>query len=104
MDGGFVLIGVLVMGLYWWGGGVLVSWGVVAWCGWVGVVEGDCYFLVVERFLESCGEFEFVVEFVDGDEGSESFASFFGRGLEFFGGETPFDVEESDRVGVAEDC
>jgi hypothetical protein len=32
--------------------------------------------LVVERFLEGCGEFEFVVEFVDGDEGSEALASF----------------------------
>ena len=28
----------------------------------------------------SGGEFESVVEFVDGDEGSESFACFFGRG------------------------
>ena len=59
-------------------------WGVVAWCGWVGVVEVYCCFLIVECFLESCGEFESVVEFVDGDEGRESFACFFGGGLEFF--------------------
>ena len=40
-----------------------------AWCGLVpGVVEGCRRFLVVERFLEGCGEFEFVVEGVDGDE------------------------------------
>ncbi len=80
-----------------------MCWGVVAWCGWVGVVEGDCCFLDVERFLEGCGEFEFVVELVDGDEGSETFASFFGGGLEFFRSEAPFDVEESNRVGVTED-
>ena len=66
-------------------------------------MEGYCCFVVVECFLESCGEFEFVVEFVDGDEGSETLASFFGGGLEFFRGETPFDVEESDCVCVAED-
>jgi hypothetical protein len=56
--------------------------------------------------IESCGEFESEVEFVDGDEGSESFACWSsgeGGGLEFFRGETSFDVEESDRVGVAED-
>jgi hypothetical protein len=53
--------------------------------------------------LEGCGEFEFVVELVDGDEGSEALASFFGGGLEFFRGEASFDVEESNRVGVAED-
>ena len=81
----------------------LVCWGVIAWCGWVGVVEVYCCFLIVECFLESCGEFESVVEFVDGDEGSEALACFFGGGLEFFRGEAPFDVEESDRVGVAED-
>ena len=52
----------------------LVCWGVVAWCGWVGVVEGYCRFIVVECFLESCGEFESVVEFVDGYEGSETLA------------------------------
>ena len=33
----------------------------------VGVVGGDCCFRVVERFLEGCGELEFVVEGVDGD-------------------------------------
>ena len=75
----------------------------VAWCGRVGVVEGYCCFLFVERFLEGCGEFEFVVEFVDGDEGSETLACFFGWSLEFLRGEAPFDVEESNRVGVAED-
>ena len=58
--------------------------GVVAWCGWVGVVECDRCFLVIERFLEGRGELEFVVEFVDGDECGESFACFFGGGLEFF--------------------
>ena len=89
-------------GLYWWGSDVLVCWGVVAWCGWVGVVEGDRCFLVVECFLESYGELEFVVELVNGDEGSEALASFFGWGLEFFRGEASFDVEESNRVGVAE--
>ena len=31
-------------------------------------MEGDCCFLVIERFLEGCREFEFVVEGVDGDE------------------------------------
>ena len=61
-----------------------MCWGVVAWCGWVGVVEGDCCFLVIKRFLEGRGEFEFVVEFVDGDEGGETLARFFGGGLEFF--------------------
>ena len=78
------------------------SW-VGVWYGRVGVVEGYCCFVVVKCFLESCGELEFVVELVNGDEGSEAFASFFGWGLEFFRGEAPFDVEESDRVGVAED-
>ena len=34
----------------------------------VGVVEGDCCFSVVERFLEGSGQLEFVVEGVDGDE------------------------------------
>ena len=90
-------------GLVGCGADVLVCWGVVAWCRWVGVVEGYCCFVVVECFLEGCGQFEFVVEFVDGDECGESFACFFGGGLEFFGGEAPFDVEESDRVGIAED-
>ena len=103
MEEGFVLLGVLMTALCWWGGDVLVCWGVVARRGWVGVVEGYCRFCVVERFLECCGELEFVVEFVDGDEGSESFASFFGGGLKFFRGEAPFDVEESNRVGVAKD-
>lgn len=59
-------------------------WGVVVWCGrlgagcgWVGVVEGYCCFCVVECFLlESCGEFEFVVEFVDNDQGSKTLACF----------------------------
>ena len=32
---------------------------------------------VVECFLEGRGEFEFVVEFVDGVEGSETLACFF---------------------------
>ena len=86
MGGVFVLIGFLMTSLGWWGVGadVLVCWGMVAWCRWVGVVEGYCCFVVVECFLESCGEFESVVEFVDGDEGRESFACFFGGGLEFF--------------------
>ena len=69
----------------------------------VGVVEGCCCFCVVECFLEGRGEFELVVEFVDGDEGGETLACFFGGGLEFFRGEAPFDVEESNRVGVSED-
>ena len=43
-------------------------WRVSAWCGGVGVVEGNSCFLVVERFLEGRGEFEFLVEGVDGDE------------------------------------
>ena len=43
-------------------------WRVSAWCGGVGVVEGYCCFLVVERFLEGSGQLEFVVEGVDGDE------------------------------------
>ena len=47
-------------------------WWVGAWCGgWVqgvGVVEGYCCFLVIERILEGRGELEFVVEGVDGDE------------------------------------
>ena len=73
MEGGLVLVGILLTSLYWWGSDVLVCRGVVAWCGWVGVVECDCCFLVIERFLEGRGELEFVVEFVDGDEGSETF-------------------------------
>ena len=72
-------------------------------CGGVGVVKGYCCFLVVECFLEIRGEFEFVVEFVYGDEGSKALACFLGRGLEFFRGEASFDVEESNCVGVAED-
>ena len=74
------------MSLYCWGvgGDDLVCWGGVAWCGWVSVVEGCCCFCVVECFLEGFGEFEFVVEFVDGDEGSESLACFFGGVLRFF--------------------
>ena len=57
----------------WWGvgNGVLVCWGMGAWCRGVGVVEGYCCFCVVECFLEGRGELEFAVEFVDGDEGSE---------------------------------
>ena len=51
--------------------------------GGVGVVEGYCCFVVVKCFLKSSGEFESVVEFVDGDEGSEALACFFGGGLEF---------------------
>ena len=49
------------------GGGdaFLVCWGVVACCGWVGVVEGYCCFVVVECFLEGRCELEFVVELVD---------------------------------------
>jgi hypothetical protein len=43
-------------------------WRVSAWCGGVGVVEGNCCFGVVERFLEGRGELELVVEGVDGDE------------------------------------
>ena len=43
-------------------------WRVSAWCGGVGVVEGNCCFSVVERFLEGSGQLEFVVEGVDGDE------------------------------------
>ena len=31
-------------------------------------MEGDCCFLVIERFLEGRGELELVVEGVDGDE------------------------------------
>jgi hypothetical protein len=105
MEEGLALLGVLMTALCWWGGGdaFLVCWGVVDRRGWVGVVEGYCCFVVVECFLEGRGEFEFVVELVDGDEGRESFACFFRGGLELFGGETPFDVEESDCVGVAED-
>ena len=41
---------------------------VSAWCWGVGIVECNCCFCVVERFLEGCGEFEFVVTGVDGDE------------------------------------
>ena len=69
----------------------------------MGVLEGCYCFCVVECFLEGRGEFEFVIELVDGDEGSETLASFFGGGLELFRSEAPFDVEESNRVGVAED-
>ena len=76
MEGGLVLVGILLTSLYWWGSDVLVCRGVVAWCGWVGVVECDCCFLVIERFLEGRGELEFVVEFVNGDECGESFACF----------------------------
>ena len=43
----------------WWGG---------AWSWGMGVVEGDCCFCVVERFLEGRCELEFVIEGVDGDE------------------------------------
>ena len=43
-------------------------WRVSAWCGGVGVVEGYCCFVVVDRFLEGRGELELVVEGVDGDE------------------------------------
>ena len=39
----------------------------LGWWG-VGVVEGNCCFSVVERFLEVRGELELVVEGVDGDE------------------------------------
>ena len=42
-------------------------WRGSAGCWGVGVVEGDCCFLVVERFLKGCGELEFVVEGVDGE-------------------------------------
>ena len=76
MEGGLVLVGILLTSLYWWGSDVLVCRGVVAWCGWVGVVECDRCFLVIERFLEGRGEF------VDGDEGSETLACFFGGGLQ----------------------
>ena len=42
----------------------MVLWWVGAWCGgWVqgvGVVEGYCCFLVIERILEGRGELEFV--------------------------------------------
>ena len=60
-----------------------MCWGVVAWCGWVGIVEVYCCLVVVECFLEGRREFESVVEFVDGDEGGESFACFFGGVLSF---------------------
>ena len=43
-------------------------WRVSAWCGEVGVVECNCCFVVVERFLKGRGELELVVEGVDGDE------------------------------------
>ena len=46
--------------------------------GGVGVLAGYCCFCVVKCFLEGRGELESVVEFVDGDEGSESLACFFG--------------------------
>ena len=49
MEGGFVLLGVLMTALYWGGSDVLVCWGVVVLlpgaCGRVGVVEGDCCFV-----------------------------------------------------------
>ena len=53
----------------------------------VGGRRGGLLLLRRRRVLSgklSCGEFESVVEFVDGDEGSETFACFFGGGLEFF--------------------
>ena len=43
-------------------------WRGSAWCRGVSVMEGDCCFVVVERFLEGGGELELVVEGVDGDE------------------------------------
>ena len=43
-------------------------WRGSAWCRGVSVMEGDCCFLVIERFLEGRGELELVVEGVDGDE------------------------------------
>ena len=46
------------------GGGCLVREGRRRVRG-VGVVEGYCCFVVVECFLEGCGQFEFVVELVD---------------------------------------
>ena len=63
---------------------LLWCWWLVYWYRGLGVLEGYCCFCVVECFLEGRGELEFVVEFVDGDEGSELFACFFGRGFEFF--------------------
>ena len=39
-------------------------------------VAGYCYFLVVERILKGRGEFEFVVEGVNGDECGEALACF----------------------------
>ena len=39
-----------------------------AWCWGMGVVEGNCCFCVVKRFLKGRGELEFVIEGVDGDE------------------------------------
>ena len=44
-------------------------------------MEGYCCFLVVERFLEGSGEFEFVVEGVDVDRGVYSFVNFFCRNV-----------------------
>ena len=75
-----------------WGGRERVF---LVWCWWmgdwyrgvlggVGVLAGYRCFCVVECFLEGCGEFESVVEFVDGNEGSETLACFFRGGLEFF--------------------
>ncbi len=79
------------------GGGCLVweggRWVLQVGCGGVGVVKGYCCFLAVECFLKVRGEFEFVVEFVDRDEGSKALACFLGRGLEFFRSEASFDVE-----------
>ncbi len=50
------------------GGGVLVwRWWVGDWFGGMGVLESCYCFCVVESFLECCSEFEFVVEFVDGE-------------------------------------
>ena len=89
MGGDLVLIGFIMTGLGWWGvgtsdvfsvlgGGCLVQ---------VGGRSGGLLLLRRRRVLSgklSCGEFESVVEFVDGDEGSETFACFCGGGLEFF--------------------
>ena len=58
----------------WWVGDRCRTWDL----GGVGVLAGYCCFCVVQCFLECCGELEFVVEFIDCDEGSESLACFFG--------------------------
>ena len=94
----WVVLGVGVEGVF-----LLWCWWLVYWYRGLGVLEGYCCFCVVECFLEGRGDFEFVVELVDGDEGGETLASFFGGGLEFFRSEAPFDVEESNCVGVTED-